>query len=148
MVAQLRSWLPDPIGGVYWVFLDNPYVSPYIPIYAGVHEIAEPYKIYNPDKFDPKSARWEVDFVDNLMYLRWQEANQDLKFVQGALEKNLFENQKDIEKRALQIYETDPQAANKFLTEYTAQNMEEMLKQYTELRYKLIEKYSNNVLEY
>ena len=35
MVCQLRGWLPDPVGGVYWVYLDNPYFSPYVPIYAG-----------------------------------------------------------------------------------------------------------------
>lgn len=148
MVTQLRGWLPDPIGGVYWVFLDNPYVSPYVPIYAGTQDIADPYKIYNPDKFDPRSARWAVDFVDNLMYLRWQEADQDLKSVQVPFEKKLFENQAAFEKKALQIYKTDPETANQFLTQYTAQNMEKMLKQYTQLRYKLIEKYSNNVLGY
>ena len=27
MVAQLRSWLPDPIGGVYWLYVDNQHIS-------------------------------------------------------------------------------------------------------------------------
>ena len=31
MVCQLRGWLPDAIGGVYWVYQDNPIISPYVP---------------------------------------------------------------------------------------------------------------------
>jgi dipeptidase len=148
MVAQLRDWLPDPIGGIYWVFLDNPYVSPYVPIYAGTQKIAECYQTYHPDKFDPNSARWAIDFVDNLMYLRWQEADKDLQKVQQSFENDLFTNQKEIEEEALQIFKDDPQQAKLFLTEYTNNKMDEILKLYTQLRYTLIEKYSNNVLGY
>lgn len=28
--------------------------------------------IYNKDKYDENSIRWAVDFVDNLLYLKWQ----------------------------------------------------------------------------
>jgi len=148
MVAQLRDWLPDHIGGVYWVYLDNPYVSPYVPIYAGNLEIAECYKTYNPDNFEHNSMKWAVDFVDNLMYLRWQEANKDMLTVQKSFEKKLFENQKEIEEKALKISKNDPQKAREFLTKYTNGKMNDILKLYTDLRYTLIEKYSNNVLGY
>ncbi len=148
MVAQLRSWLPDHIGGVYWVFLDNPYVSPYVPIYAGTQKIADCYKTYHPDKFDPNSARWAIDFVDNLMYLRWQEADKDLHSVQQSFEKRLFDAQRVIENEAINLFEEDPQKARLFLTDYTNNKMNEILRVYTELRFTLIEKYSNNVLGY
>ena len=78
MIAQLRGWLPDPIGGIYWVFLDNAYTSPYVPIYAGTQEIAECYKNFDPTTYSNKSACWAIDFVDNLLYLKWQEAVKDL----------------------------------------------------------------------
>jgi dipeptidase len=148
MVAQLRRWLPDPIGGIYWVFLDNPYVSPYIPIYAGAQEIDISYKTYNPDKFDPQSARWAIDFVDNLMYLRWQEADKDLKAVQQVFEKQLFDEQAAFENKALELFEENPNEAKKYLTTYSRDKMKEVISLYTQLRYTLIEKYSNNVLGY
>jgi dipeptidase len=148
MIAQLRDWLPDPIGGVYWVFLDNPYVSSYVPIYAGTQKIADCYKTFHPDKFDPNSARWAIDFVDNLMYLSWQKADNDLKMVQQTFENELFQKQSEIEENARQIFDDDPRKANIFLTEYTNHKMEEILKLYTDLRFVLIEKYSNNVLGY
>jgi dipeptidase len=148
MIAQLRDWLPDTIGGVYWVFLDNPYVSPYVPIYAGTQKIADCYKTYHPDKFDPNSARWAIDFVDNLMYLSWQQADKDLKMVQQTFEDDLFRKQAEIEEKAKELFEEDPQKANIYLTEYTTRKMDEILKLYTNLRFTLIEKYSNNVLDY
>jgi dipeptidase len=148
MVTELRDWLPDPIGGVYWVFLDNPYVSPYVPIYAGTQKIADCYQTYHPDKFDPASARWAIDFVDNLMYLRWQEADKDLQMVQQSFETALFEKQNEIESEALRLLEDNPQKAREYLTDYTNEKMNEILKLYTDLRYTLIQKYSNNALGY
>ncbi len=78
MIAQLRGWLPDPIGGIYWVFLDNAYTSPYVPIYAGTRETADCYKNYDPTTYSAESACWAIDFVDNLLYLKWQEAIKDV----------------------------------------------------------------------
>jgi dipeptidase len=148
MITQLRDWLPDPIGGIYWVFLDNPYISPYVPIYAGTQKIADCYKTYHPDKFDPNSARWAIDFVDNLMYLKWQEADKDLQKVQQSFESDLFQMQNKIEEEALALFEDDPLKAKLFLTDYTNSRMNEALKLYTDLRYTLIQKYTNNVLGY
>ena len=144
MVVQLRSWLPDAIGGVYWVYLDNQYTSPYVPIYAGAQSISEHYQTYNPEEFSDKSMQWAIDFVDNLMYLQWQEAKKDLWAVRGPFEKNLFERQADIEKQALELYNHSPQKGKEFLTDYTNSKMEDAFKMYVELRAKLLVKYTNN----
>ena len=144
MVAQLRSWLPDPIGGVYWFYLDNQYVSTYVPIYAGVQEISPLYQTYDPDKFSEQSARWAIDFVDNLLYLKWQEAIKDLRAVRDPLETRFFEEQSSNDAKALELYKKNPQKAKKFLTDYTRANMEKIMKMYVDLRGVLISKYTNN----
>jgi len=146
MVAQLRSWLPDPIGGVYWFYLDNQYTSTYVPIYAGVQKICDYYKTYDPKHFDENSARWNIDFVDNLMYLYWQEAVKDLLEFRDPLENSFFEQQETIDAEALKLYEKKPEKADKYLTEYTKKCMEETVKMYKELRNKLITDYTNNKL--
>lgn len=146
MVAQLRSWLPAPIGGVYWFYLDNQHTSTYVPIYAGVQEISPLYKTYDPDKFSEDSARWAIDFVDNLLYLRWQEAIKDLRAARDPLEESFFTNQPDIDAKALELYKKDPNRAKKFLTDYTRECMEKTVKMYKELRELLITKYTNNNL--
>lgn len=144
MVAQVRSWLPDPIGGVYWFYLDNQYVSTYVPIYAGVQEISPLYKTYDPNKFSEKSARWAIDFVDNLLYLKWQEAIKDLRAVRDPLETSFFEEQSSIDARALELYQKNPKSAKKFLTDCTIERMEKIVKMYSDLRKLLISKYTNN----
>ena len=144
MVAQLRSWLPAPIGGVYWFYLDNQHVSTYVPIYAGVQEISPLYQTYDPDKFDENSARWAIDFVDNLLYLKWQEAIKDLRAVRDPLEASFFAEQDSIDASALELFKKSPDQAKKFLTEYTQSKMEQTMKMYRDLRALLITKYTNN----
>jgi dipeptidase len=144
MIAQLRSWLPDPVGGIYWVYQDNQTVGPYVPIYAGVQEINPLYKTYNPDQFNDESARWNYDFVDNLMYLKWQEAWKDVKPVRDSLEQATFEELKEVDQKATQIYKEDPAKAKEYVTEYTWKKMDELVEAYRELRYELIMKYTNN----
>ena len=144
MVSQLRSWLPDPIGGVYWFYVDNQYVSTYVPIYAGVQNINEIYKTYDPENFSENSARWLVDFVDNLMYLKWQEADKDLKKHRDPLEKSFFDQQAEVEKKAVELFKKKPKKANQFLTEYTDKCMLETIEMYRDLRKVLITKYTNN----
>jgi dipeptidase len=144
MVAQLRSWLPDCIGGVYWFYLDNQYVSTYVPIYAGVREISPLYRTYDPDRFSEDSARWAIDFVDNLLYLKWQEAVKDLKAVRDPLEAGFFKDQAAIDQAALELYQKSPQKASQFLTDYTRHSMQQTVTMYKTLRNLLISKYTNN----
>jgi dipeptidase len=146
MVAQLRGWLPPAIGGIYWFYVDNQYTSTYVPIYAGTQEISPFYQTYDPEKFSEDSARWAVDFVDNLLYLRWQEAIQDLRQVRDPLEAYFFESLEEIDGKALEMYKKNPDEAKEFLTEYTLTNMEKTVQMYRELREQLISKYTNNKL--
>jgi len=145
MVAQLRSWLPAPIGGVYWFYLDNQYVSTYVPIYAGVQKISPFYKTYDPDQFNENSARWVIDFVDNLLYLRWQDGVKDLRALRDPPGKpSFFTKQADIDAKALQLYKKSPKQAKRFLTDYTWKRMEQIVNMYRQLRNVLISKYTNN----
>jgi dipeptidase len=144
MIAQLRDWLPDPIGGIYWVFLDNAYTSAYVPIYAGTREIDESYKNFDPTQYNNKSACWAIDFVDNLLYLKWQEAVQDVWEVRNPFEERLFEEREKIDNEALELYKKDPDRALDFLTAYSQSNMQEVLQMYNKLHDQLIVKYSNS----
>jgi dipeptidase len=144
MIAQLRSWLPDAVGGVYWVYQDNQTIGPYAPIYAGVQEINPLYKTYNPEKFDDASARWNYDFVDNLMYLKWQEAWEDVRPVRDSLEQATFKEMQEIDRKAAELYKEDPEKAKAYVTQYSSQKMEELVEAYRKLRYELLVKYTNN----
>lgn len=144
MVLQLRGWMPNEVGGVYWVYLDNPYFSPYIPIYTGNTSVAETYKTYNPNKYEENSARWAIDFVDNLANLRFQDVVKDVWEARDPFEKDLFDNQDKIEKEAIELLKKNQQKGKEFLTNYSNQKMDEVTQMYTELRNLIITKYTNN----
>jgi dipeptidase len=145
MVLQLRGLLPNEVGGVYWVYLDNPYFSPYVPIYTGNTSIAETYKTYDPNKYDEKSARWAIDFVDNLANLKFQEVIKDVWAVRTPFEKKLFDNQSKIEAEAVDlIKKKNPAKARELLTNYSNDRMNEVTAMFIQLRNEIITKYTNN----
>jgi len=144
MVLQLRDWLPNEIGGVYWVYLDNPYFSPYVPIYSGNLSVAETYNIYDPEKYDEKSARWAIDFVDNLANLKFQKIAEDVRAVRNPFEEKIIKNQQEIEDEAMKLYKEDPKAAQEYLTNYSNGLMNDVTKMYIILRNEIITNYSNN----
>lgn len=144
MVMQLRGWLPKEIGGVYWVYLDNPYFSPYVPIYSGNLSVAETYKTYDPNKYDEKSARWAIDFVDNLANLRFQDIANDVRAVRDPFEAEMFNKQKAIEDEAMSLYKKDPKLAQEYLTKYSNDKMDRVTEMFLNLRNQIIVKYTNN----
>jgi len=144
MVAQLRSWLPDAVGGIYWFYVDNPFVSPYVPVYAGVTDVSSLYQTYDYAQFSDDSARWVVDSVEKLMLLRWQPAVKDLKAARDPVEQGFFAGQEEVDARALKLMKTNPAGAVKYLTDLTVSRMEELVKIYRNLRKKLITKYSGD----
>jgi len=144
MVLQIRDWLPDEIGGVYWVYLDNPYFCPYIPIYTGNLSVDETYKTYNPEAYSEKSARWAYDFVGNLCRLRFQPMSKDVIAKRDPFEQNIFDKQAEIEKEAMKLHKKKPEKAQEFLTKYSNGLMQEATQMYIELRNQLITDYTNN----
>ena len=146
MVAQLRSWLPDAVGGIYWFYVDNPFVSAYVPVYAGARDVAEAYKKYDYAAYDENSARWAVDFVEKLMLLRWQSAVKDLHEARAPLEDGFFAEQAAVDAKAQELLAGDAAAAVKYLTELTVVRMEKAVKLFRDLRNKLLTKYSGDIV--
>jgi dipeptidase len=146
MVAQLRSWLPDAVGGIYWFYVDNPFVSTYVPIYAGVTDVSPFYKNYDYNEFSEDSARWAMDFVEKLMLLRWQPAVKDLKGAREPLENGFFSDQAAVDEKAQDLLQKDAGQARKYLTDLTISRMERIVKLYRELRKKLLTKYTGDIV--
>jgi dipeptidase len=144
MVAQLRSWLPDAVGGIYWFYVDNPFVSPYVPVYAGVTDVSPLYKTYDYREFSEDSARWAVDFVEKLMLLRWQPATKDLRAARDPVEGGFLAEQAAVDAKAAAMVKSDPAGAAKYLTELTVSRMEKLVDLYRRLRKALLSKYTGD----
>lgn len=144
--AQLRSDLPDGIGGIYWVFVDNAYTSPYIPFFTGMTKTPAVYMEYHPDHYSDTSVRWAVDVVDNLLNLCYQEAKKDLFRLREPMEEKFFEKNREIEQQYLALYKKNPRAATELLNQYAQECADTIMQTYRTLRNTLLEKYTNNKL--
>jgi dipeptidase len=113
-------------------------------MYAGVTDVAECYKNYDKENFSENSMRWVVDFVDNLLYLRWQEAVKDLRAVRDPMEQRFFDEQEAVDKKFEELYKKNPKKAKEYITNLTIERQNEALKMFQDLRITLITKYTNN----
>lgn len=119
-VIQLRSWLPDAIGGLVWFSMDNPGQSPRIPIYVGTTDLPASFKICSNHRYRDDSAAWHFRRANKLAALKWGtnrkvlEKNRDHFEEKGLMETPLVENKyKEI------AADKGEQAAREFLTDYT-----------------------------
>lgn len=119
-VSQMRSWLPDPIGGIHWFGVDDTYSTVYVPIYCGISEVPWAYAKGNGDflHFTWESAFWVFNFVSNFCYLRYSDMIQDVQKVQRELEGRFLSDQPQIEEAALTLYKQSPRLAVDYLTRY------------------------------
>jgi len=119
-ITQSRDWLPDEVGGVTWMALDNVASSIYIPVYCSVTDLPEPYKTPGREKgFNRKAAWWAFNRLGTLTAQRWGDMRHDVTAVWSPMQQELFVNQKTVEDKALELLKKNRKKARKYLTEYT-----------------------------
>jgi dipeptidase len=97
-IIQLRSNMPDDIGGVEWLAMDNVATSIYIPVYAGTTDLPEAYKTPGRTKgYTLKSAWWAFNRLGTLTAQRWGEARYDVQNVWKPMQKEIFDEQRKME---------------------------------------------------
>lgn len=142
-VAQMRSWLPNPVGGVLWFGVDDTYSTVYVPMYCAISEPPKHYAQGNGsmDEFSWDSAFWVFNFVTNYAYSRYSDMIQDIQKVQRELEGHFEADQESIEKTAQRLYQQSPGEAITYLTEYSAKCSEQTVARWRKLGEHLIWKY-------
>jgi dipeptidase len=121
-IIQCRDFLPDPVGGLVWLAMDNVATSIYIPVYCGVTDLPEPYKVDGRiEGFSNKSAWWAFNRLGTLTAQRWGDMRHDVDKIWNPIQQELFDNQKNFEKQAVQMLQQDPAKGHAFLTGYTGQ---------------------------
>lgn len=83
-VIQLRSWLPDSVGGVCWFSVDNPGQSPRIPVFCGTRHLPEAFHTCGQKTYDPGCILWQFRRANKLATLAWQSTKE--KFNETILE--------------------------------------------------------------
>ncbi|MBQ8061983.1 MAG: C69 family dipeptidase [Bacteroidales bacterium] len=75
-VTQLRSWLPDSIGGVCWLSVDNPAQSPRIPVFCGTTVLPEGFWTCGQNSYSEDCALWIFRRANKLATLSWQTTKE------------------------------------------------------------------------
>jgi len=78
-VIQLRNWLPDEIGGVAWICLDNPGESPRFPIFCGTGTLPQMLKICGQHSYRDDAALWHYRKANRLATVRWGKFRNTLE---------------------------------------------------------------------
>ncbi len=143
-VAQSRNWLPDPIGGILWFGVDDTYSTCYTPMYCGITEIPECFKVGNGDMltYSETSAFWTFNMVTNFTYLRYDDMIKDVQKVQKELEDKFVLYVPVIDKAAETLYKSNSEEqARKFITEYSVNEANSMTARWKKLEHYLLVKY-------
>lgn len=70
-VIQCRDWLPDEIGGLCWLSLENPGESPRIPVYAGQTRMPAGFEICGHLRYNDEAALWQYRKANKLAQINW-----------------------------------------------------------------------------
>jgi dipeptidase len=142
-VAQSRNWLPDPIGGIFWFGVDDASTTVYAPFYCGMTRVPKTFAEGNGDMltWSDNAAFWVFNLVANFAYLRYDLMSKDIIKVQQELENRYVTYTPAIDKAALALYETDPEMALEFITDYSVNVGNEVFRRWKELSNFLVVKY-------
>lgn len=134
-IAQSRSSIPSPLGGIIWFGVDDTYSTVYTPMYTCMTRVPESYAVGNGSmmNFSPDAAFWVFNQVSNFAYTRYKDMIPDIQKVQKKLEDNYITLTPAIDKVAADLYAKDKAQAVEFLTAYSVSQGENTVKEWKNL---------------
>ncbi|MBD3222781.1 dipeptidase [bacterium] len=142
-VAQMREWLPDPIGGILWFGVDDTYSTVYFPAYCGITEAPYAFREgtggYHHVDYD--AAFWAFNRVANFAYLRYADMIADIQLVQQELEGRYLAEVAEVDAAAVDLHERSPRLAKEYLTGYSAETGNALVERWNQLFDELLYKY-------
>ena len=146
MVCQMRSFLPDEVGGVTYFNMDDATMVAYVPVYCSIDRVPEPFRRENNNirEFSTESAFWMNNFVANMVYPRWSAMIGDLRDAQTELEDYYAEDQKEVEKHVEGL--THRERVD-YLTAKTEAYTAKMMDRWDKLAKLLIVKHNDQIMQ-
>jgi len=150
-VAQCRSFLPNPIGGILWFGLDDTFMTCYMPIYCCLNKVPQSLKVGDGDMltWSDHSAFWTFNQVSNLCYSRYSDMILDIQKVQSQQENKFLAYTPVIDQAALNLLNNGKkELAIQFLTEFSENQVESTVSKWRDLGHYLLIKYKDgNVMQ-
>lgn len=142
-IAQLRSWLPNEIGGVFWFGVDDTGSTVYVPFYAALKNVPLQWSQGYGDMLTYKddAAFWVFNKVAHFAYLFYNRVMPDIRKRQNELESLFARQQVETDRQALALYTESPDKARDFLNNYSGEAAMKVLNSWQELFGYLMVKY-------
>ena len=132
-VIQSRDWLPDPIGGIVWFGFDNPAHGARMPLFCGITRVPPSFEVSGQQGFTTESASWAFRRVSRLAAVKWGMTGKLVEPLINECEDQAFAELPDVEKKAIALYQKDPESAGAFLTSYCGNFARAVTQRYWEL---------------
>ena len=145
MTCQMRSWLPDDVGGVTWFNCDDANMVAYVPLYCCITQVPDAFRQENNprNEFSFESAFWMNNWVANMVYPRYSMMIGDLRTAQKELEDYYFADQDSVLLAVKGMQPADRQSyLNRKSIDYTAR----MMQRWDKLAKCLIVKYNDQII--
>ena len=145
-VSQMRSWLPNHIGGVTWFANDEANMTAFTPCYCNMTQAPECYDKHTADAFhfSTRSAYWVENWVSNMVYLRYSLLFPELQKVRDRLEADYNSLQTEVESKAASMSKEE---AVKYLSAYSHRTASAMMDEWNQLAQLIIVKYNDMAIK-
>lgn len=140
-VAQLRHWLPCPLGGVLWFGVDDSYLTIYQPMYCGILSSPRALKVQKEMNSLWGAQYWTFNVVSNYIYSRYRDMAPIAIKQQDEAEKRLRQSLSAMDDIAAERYSIQPDSIRGLITEYCDSIAEVTNKQRQQLLIELLGKY-------
>ena len=146
MVCQMRSFLPDEVGGVTYFNMDDASMVAYVPVYCSINRVPAPFRRENNNirEFSTGSAFWMNNWVANMVYPRYSAMIGDLRDAQTELEDYYAEDQKEVEAK---VKDLTHQERIDYLTAKTEAYTTRMMQRWDKLAKLLIVKHNDQIMQ-
>ncbi len=143
LLGQARSWLPDEVGGILWFGVDDAATSCLTPVYTSSLDVPECFREGNGNliTYSPTAAFWIFSRVANAAYLRYDLISKDIQKVIDRRENQAIAEIPAIDKAAVELMSVSPEAARRFLTDYSINKAQSMFNEWVDLDNYLLVKY-------
>jgi len=145
IVAQCRSDLPDPIGGILWFGVDDTYLTVYTPLYAALQDSPQMFKVGNGDilTYSETSAFWLFNRVSNFAYNLMNRVMPSIREKQNELELGFIDSVEKMDQKALELYKSNPDDAIEMLSNFSTDCAAKTWNTWKELDHYLVVRYTD-----
>lgn len=141
-VAQMRGYMPEHIGGIFWFGVDDAASNVYVPVYCRTNMVPWCFDKNNGDlyTYTPTSAFWTFNKVANMAYSKYEVMMQDVVKKQTEWEDFFNTLIPSIDAAAADM---SPADAQRFLATWSCNQAEAVVADWNKLWEYLLVKYTD-----